>query len=554
VRQALGVAVVVASITVGIVVSRATAKRDEPQQASFELKTFDPQLIFNARFAPDGRTIVFSSALEGNSPGLFVSRPDGSVPQALMPRTHLLSVSSTGELAVLTDASYIRQRLFRGTLARMAIGGTPHPWLEHVREADWAPDGSTLAVIHDLGLKDQLEYPIGTVLYQTSGYLSDPRVSPDGSHIAFLEHPARFDNRGRVKVVNRVGSVVTLTGEYWGVEGLVWTPDGKTILHSVGQGLSWQIHSVSLANPSDSRVAMPSDGRLLVLDGARDGRWLVTRITQHLSIRVRLPGASAERELPWLGFAVYPHLSSDGRLLLFTDQSESAGPNYLVRLRNTDGSPAARLGEGLAVGLSPDGTRALARIFDPPQSVIYPLGPGEPVRLTSGPLERSGPRQWFPDGKRVIVCGNEPSKQFRCYEQNVTGGLPKPLMPEGLDAGPIAPNGRTIVAIAPDGSKQLLSLADNALRPAPRITPDDEVVGWSQDSRSLFIQRAHTLPARIERVDLATGKGTLVGELAPPDRVGLVNVFGVSVINDGQAYAYHYWKRVSSLFVTTWAR
>jgi hypothetical protein len=44
-------------------------------------------------------------------------------------------VSSRGELAVLTDASFINQRLFRGTLARMTLDGSPRPWLESVREA-----------------------------------------------------------------------------------------------------------------------------------------------------------------------------------------------------------------------------------------------------------------------------------------------------------------------------------------------------------------------------------------------------------------------------------
>ena len=64
---------------------------------SFEPKTFDPQAIFGARFAPDGRTIVFSAALQGNEPELFVSREGATLPQPLgLRRTHLLSISSKG--------------------------------------------------------------------------------------------------------------------------------------------------------------------------------------------------------------------------------------------------------------------------------------------------------------------------------------------------------------------------------------------------------------------------------------------------------------------------
>jgi dipeptidyl aminopeptidase/acylaminoacyl peptidase len=119
-------------------------------------------------------------------------------------------VSSKGELAVLTNAVYRNHRLFTGTLARMTLEGAPKPWLEGVREADWSPDGTTLAIVRDVNGLDHLEYPIGTKLYEASGYLSDPRVSPDGTRVAFMEHPARFDDRGYVKVIDASRTVTTL--------------------------------------------------------------------------------------------------------------------------------------------------------------------------------------------------------------------------------------------------------------------------------------------------------------------------------------------------------
>ena len=173
---------------------------------------------------------MLSSALTGNAVGLFEIRPGMLEARAFgPPRTHLLSVSSKGELAVLTDVSFIAQRLFRGTLARMSIDGSPRPWMEGVREADWSPDGSTLAIVHDMGTKDRLEYPIGTVLYETAGYMSDPRVSPDGTRVAFMDHQARFDDRGWVKIVDATGKVTTLAGEFSGEEGLAWSRDGATV-------------------------------------------------------------------------------------------------------------------------------------------------------------------------------------------------------------------------------------------------------------------------------------------------------------------------------------
>src|SRR5688572_5988075 len=213
----------------GVFAGRATAPRSAAPMR-FTTKTFEPQSIPVARFMPDGESIVFSSALTGNVVQLFEIR-SGTVEARPFgpPRTHLLSVSSKGELAVLTNAKYIAQRLFQGTLSRMSIEGSPRPTMEGVREADWSPDGSTLAIVHDMGSSDRLEYPIGKVLYETTGYVSDLRVSPDGTRVAFLDHQQRWDDRGWVKVVDTNRNVTTLAGEFWGAEGLAWTRDGTMV-------------------------------------------------------------------------------------------------------------------------------------------------------------------------------------------------------------------------------------------------------------------------------------------------------------------------------------
>ena len=66
------------------------------------------EAIFRAVFAPDGQTVVYSAAREGNRPELFVARPDNPVPQAMGFRdTQLLNISSNGEMAVLIRAKFL---------------------------------------------------------------------------------------------------------------------------------------------------------------------------------------------------------------------------------------------------------------------------------------------------------------------------------------------------------------------------------------------------------------------------------------------------------------
>jgi WD40 repeat protein len=555
VAPALGVVVVLALMAGAFFTGQHIGTAAPAPRIAFETRTFEPQAIFNARFAPDGTTVIFDAALEGNTPQLFVSRANSVAPQPLGTRAHLLAVSPKGELAVLIDPVYIQHRLFRGTLARMPIDGAPRPLLENVREADWSPDGNSLAIVRFDGRTDKLEYPVGNVLYESRGYLSDPRVSPDGTRVAFFEHPQRYDDRGWLRVVDREKKLRTLAGEYWGEEGVAWSPDGQTVFYSAadaGAG-GYFPRAVSATGGSAPRDALPNAGVLYLYDVSPTGRWLVVRVDDYRSARVLLPGQKEERELPWLGEVggSSPELSRDRSLLLFNDESESAGPNYAVAVRKVDGSPPVRLGEGYASSFSPDGTRVLAAIPSTLQVVVYPVGAGDPIRIDTSPMLRAEPRGWMPDGTRVILCGNEPSQPFRCYAKRIAGGAPEPLTPDGFDVGPVSPDGRTVVVIAPDGTKQLFSFASRALSPLRGATALDVIVGWRGDSSAVFVQTPSEIPARFEAVSVSTGARTLIKAVAPPDRAGLVLIRAARVYDDGSTYAYSYRKSIQHLFTVT---
>jgi len=553
------VAVAVAAVLgVATVASYRTGQKAERRSAAgitFRQMSFRPQAIFQAAFAPDGETIVYSAALEGNVPELFMIRPEYPEPRSLgLPETHLLSISSKGELAVLTNARFVAHRLFAGTLARVSLGGTaPREILEGVRQADWSPDGSELAIIRLADGKDRLEFPIGKVLYEAAGYLSDVRVSPRGDWIAFFEHPRQWDDRGSVAVVDRTGRRTLLSGDYWGEEGLSWSRTGDEILFTASTaGAGQTLYGVDLSGRR--RVALSSAGGLTMHDVSRSGRWLVTRDDLRGEISVLAPGASAERDLSWLDNSVRPFLSRDGSMLLFGDESASAGPDYAVCLRRTDGGPVVRLGEGDTWGLSPDGKWALAIVFTPPQLVIYPTGPGEPRRLPRGELETYQSAGWFPDGKSVLVVGNEAGKASRCYVQDVSGGPPRPVTQEATTKGWVSPDGLQILYSTPAGTYFIQPAAGGAAQPVPGLTTDDQVIQWSADGRSADLCRATSTAFRFERVDLASGRRVLIREVAPANRTGVVEGGKAALTGDTRSYAYDYTRMTSQLFVVEGAR
>ena len=108
-----------------------------------------------------------------------------------------------------------------GSLARVPLGeGAPKRILNDVQFADWSQDGSELAITHFIPEKHayRLEYPIGKVLYETSGWIGQLRLSPDGRTIAFIDHPIFGDDQGYVAVIPSSGGTVRLSC-LWGNVG-----------------------------------------------------------------------------------------------------------------------------------------------------------------------------------------------------------------------------------------------------------------------------------------------------------------------------------------------
>jgi len=523
---------------------------------AFRPITYRQQPIFRAAFGPDGRTIVFSTAPEGNTPELFTLTPDYPEPRPLgVPGAHLLSVSSKGELAVLIRPRFIHQRLFLGTLARMPLGGgAPREVLEDVREADWSPDGEALAIIRELNGKDRLEFPVGKVLCETGGYFSDLRFSPAGDRIAFFEHPFKWDDRGGVAVIDLKGKKTTLADGYWGEEGIAWSPDGKEVLFSAGPGwTSFDIHAVAVSGRK--RIALRSVGGLTIQDISRQGRWLATRDNHFLQLMVMSPGGKTERDLSWLDNSMTRHLSADGRTMLFTEFSGAFGNNYAVALRKTDGSPVVRLGEGWAGDLSPNGRWALAVIpTAPDQLMLYPTGPGEPRRLETGGIHGYNSARWFPDGRRILVCGSEAQRASRCYAQDVAGGKPRPVTADGAHEGFVSPDGSFFLVQGSRDEYQLYPSAGGEPRPVSSLAPDDVVLRWTADSREVLSFHWSEVPARVERVDLATGRRQLVRRFAPPNLAGVLRIIGAAVAGDDNVYAYSAFGYRSDLFLADVAR
>ena len=363
---------------------------------------------------PTGRpssTARRGRAIRWKSSARVRARPNRALLDSSIP--NLLAVSPTGEMAVALNSHRTGTWVNVGTLASAPLaGGAPRELLENVQWADWAPDGSNLAVVRDVGGRNRLEYPIGKVLYETGGWISHPRISPKGDMVAYLDHSLQGDDSGSVAVVDLSGNRKKLSGDWYSVQGLAWSADGQEVFFTATEtGLDRDLSAVNLKGEKRLVARMP--GTLMLFDIFRDGRMLMGRA----SWRRELMGISAdsdkEHDLSWLDYSYPGDLSADGKTVLFDEEGVGGGARYgktqeltyTLYIRNTDGSAAVRLGEGTAEALSPDQKWAIAQNpGTPAQFRLLPTKAGESRPLTDDNINHNAAR-WLPRWKAVCLFG-----------------------------------------------------------------------------------------------------------------------------------------------------
>jgi eukaryotic-like serine/threonine-protein kinase len=528
-----------------------SAAGEPPDVASFQRLSFQRGTILSARFAPDGRTVIYGASWDGNPTRLFSTRPESPESSALMlPDSEILAISGSGLMAVSLDRHWAGRFIWSGTLAQVSmLGGAPREVLEDVQWADWGPDGATLAVVRNVAGRHQLEFPIGRVLHQTAGWISHPRVSPDGRAVAFLDHPAQGNDAGSVRVVEGDGKTRTLSDDWITAYGLAWARNGREVWFTATRtGVARAIWAVTLSG--EERLLLRTPGELTIQDVSKDGGVLVTSDNGKVGIVGLPPGQEKERDLSLLDWSRVCDLSPDGKTVLFDESGEGSGANGGVFTRRTDGSPAIRLGDGRAEAFSPDG-KWVASISLRGATSLLPVKAGT-ARTIEHPGLAVHAARWTPDGRRLLLLANEVGGGLRLFVHDLDGAAPRPITPEGCAPGflPVSEDGAFVVVQGPDQVFSLYPISgEGAPQPIPILTADDRPIRWTPMGNSLYVFRRGELPAQIMRLDLATGRKERVLELMPPDPAGIVEIVSVRLTPDAASYAYSYHRILSDLLL-----
>jgi Tol biopolymer transport system component len=500
-----------------------------------------------ARFAPDRKTIIYSAWWDGERARMFSTRIDSFESRDLgLADADILSISSKGEMAVSLNVSNSAPLGRVGTLAVMPLaGGAPRPLLDGVQAADWSPDGSTLAVVRETGGRRQLEYPVGTPLY-TADFIGSPRVSPSGDLIAFIEVPdtgSSLAPQRSVAVIDRAGRNRRVLAQ--GVpNSLAWSPDGSEILFS-----DTALHAVSLSGRARTIASYPEPAWGHIQDISPDGHILLVLADMKTGIAATAPDTGRDRDLSWFSWSAGMSLSSDGSQLLFTEGVYWTPP--AVYIRPTDGSPAARLGDGRAVSLSPDGRWALARVQRPDPLVLYPTGAGQPRNISTGPVKYQRGGRWLPDATGFVIVGRERDRKPRGWLIPIDGGAARPVTPEGVASlGPVSPDGRYVAALDDARNVVLYRLDTGEVRGTPITLERGELNEWSADGRSIFVTEDRAPHLLVFKRDLESGRREPWKEIVPAEPAGVYEI-SLLTTRDGRAILYTYQRFLSNLYAVT---
>ncbi len=519
--------------------------RREPAQPVFNQITFRRMVIRAARFGPDGHSVIYDASEAAGNRQLYLadtvspeSRPLGFTGASLA------SVSRSGELALINPGGPNGE----WSLVRVPInGGAPLPLDRRIWTADWAPDGSRMAVIRYGKSPMAIEYPRGQTLYQSAGWLSHVRVSPSGDEVAFIDHPVPSDDGGNIMVAGRDGTRRILATGWASAYGLAWSPSGREVWFTAARsGATRALYAATLSGHVRLIASFP--GTLTLCDISASGRVLISRDQLRAMMTSLEDGRPKEQDLSWFDYTNVEDISADGRVVLFEESGEGGGAHHSVYIRRTRTPGAVRVGDGYAMAISPDGNWVVTRPDGNQMALrLSPLTPGEP-RMISGHNLKYDFARFFPNGDRLLVGGSLAGGPSRLYVQALDGSAPVPLpTSEYLSHPAISSDGQSIAGVDSEDRLVILSVSGGA----PKVIATSFmsiILSWSQSGKTLLAQ-GHEVPATLSRVDAETGTSKPWKQISPFDLVGVSFIWPAVLSRDEHTIVYSFQRNLSDLFV-----
>jgi hypothetical protein len=243
-------------------------------------------------------------------------------------------------------------------------------------------------------------------------------------------------------------------------------------------------------------------------------------------------------------------------MILASITGEGGGSKGSIYLRHTDGSPAVRLGDGVAFSLSPDGkwvTGYSSTEMSNRKYMLTPTGAGEEVEISVPQLpDKFGLIMgWLPGERNYLIMGVSPHRKIQYFAWDAAHGSVRAVSPEGMpDNIPlISPDRREYLSPGPDRQWYVYPLQGGEPVRVPGLGEHDIPINWRSDGQSLYVithmDQNKMFPVTL--LDVKTGQRSSWKEIRPMTPVD--SVYNLRITPDGRAYAYNYTHASSDLFL-----
>jgi Tol biopolymer transport system component len=559
--------VVAGAIGLGLAVAGVwfLLKPSQPPAIRIRPLTSLPGLEGSPSLSPDGNFVVFPWS-NGAPSDLYVKAVDGE-------SMHRLTETPQPEFspAWSPDAREIAfVRGGQGVFVISPLGGVEKKIADEATHVVWAADSK--AVFLRVGCPAKADvFCIDRIQLDTlerrrilsSGQASAPRdlwtfsASPDGQTLAFIggDRTGVADlhlipvSGGRIRRLTQLNTVIN---------GVDWSPDGRSLVYSAGIGQTgrlrlWRIPATGSAGPGEPLTAELGDGaeNPSVAGSTRGDSIRVAYTSSVRNVRLRLvemkpsdPTQPVGTALP-LADQTISHdcsggFSPDSRHYLYRSYRSAEGRLWIV---GRDGSGLRALdslgleGRPFSSAWSPDGRRIVFEWVTPDGNVdIYTadITGGKAVRLTSEPGVDAVPN-WSADGQWIYFVSDR-SGLHQVWKMPAVGG-PATAVSPGFGFEPQAsPDGKYIYYlscfIATPCQIKRVPVGGG---PETVVLDGVTIFSWSVTPQGIYFMTREREKDWLDRFDPATGKRTRLGTLPFRPNFGGMFCGFVSVSPDGRS-------------------
>ena len=539
---------IVAAATIAILATISwVVSRRAPISGSLALPTFTRIThrrgsVFRARFGPQGN-VVYAAAWSGQPVEIFESSESRPEPRPLeFGSANLLAVSHSGEVALALNPYFPLSILQMGQLSiGSPAGGTPRVVADDVSAADWSPDGRELAIARRVGNTYQVEWPLGTVIFQSVDPISQLRICPKNDRLAIWHGSV---SRMTLSTLNHAGVRRDLLSQQTYERGLAWTTTGDELWVGTVENFGAEyLRAITLDGRIRDVVTLPGGLRLHDISG--NGEVLISNGVDKLSVFVQHT-EETPRDLSWFESSLVAGIAADGRSVLFMDTGASGHQGLFWR--RTDGSAPVRIAEGRILVesaiLSSDAKLAAA-VIDGALSVV-PISHGIPHKLST-PVVVAPALAWSPDTSFLVYIGMDRG----LYIQRTDGSQPARLLHKGvcITSVVISPDGSHAACNASPAGIAITQLSDGERTMLSMNQEAGRLIGWSAGDHVLYSYDLVGATAVVRRTDLQTGSVSTLRSITSQDPTGVWRIHPVRITPDGRTVAYTVSRALADLYV-----